>query len=159
MSNGRNKTTLGCVQTAPNGCRRIGQELNVRVILLGRVLSVGDRLTVHAELIDIVKDSHLWGGHFKRPRSDVFEVQEEIANEISEKLRLQLSAEDRNRLGKRYTRNTDAYYLYLQARYFWNQRTTGAIQKAILHFEQAIAIDPTYALAYVGWPTAPGSNA
>jgi eukaryotic-like serine/threonine-protein kinase len=130
--------------------RRIGQELNVRVILLGRVLSVGDRLTVHAELIDIVKDSHLWGGHFKKPRSDVFEVQEEIANEISEKLRLQLSAEDRNRLGKRYTRNTEAYYLYLQARYFWNQRTPGAIQRAILHFEQAIAIDPTYALAYVG---------
>ena len=130
--------------------RSIGEELRARAVLVGRILLTGDRLIVRTELIDVTKDSLLWGDQFNRQRSQIFEVQDEIASEISEKLRLRLTPSDKKRLRKHQTRNTDAYYLYLKARYFWNKRTPAAFQQAILHYQEAIALDPEFALAYAG---------
>jgi serine/threonine protein kinase/Tfp pilus assembly protein PilF len=130
--------------------RSIGEELAARSVLVGRILVSGDRLMVRIELIDVAKNSLLWGDEFNRPRSQIFEVQDEIASEISENLRLRLTPSDKKRLRKHHTRNTDAYYLYLKARYFWNKRTPTAFKQAILHYEEAIATDPEFALAYAG---------
>ena len=130
--------------------RSVGQELHARTVLVGRILLTEDRLIVRTELIDVATDSLLWGDQFNRQRSQIFEVQDEIAAEISDKLRLRLTPGDKKKLRKHQTRNTDAYYLYLKARYFWNKRTPAAFQQAILHYQEAIALDCEFALAYAG---------
>src|ERR1700686_41506 len=130
--------------------RSIGEELRARTVLVGRISLTDDRLIVRTELIDVAKDAILWGDQFNRQRSQIFEVQNEIASEISEKLRLRLTPGDKKRLRKHQTRNTDAYYLYLKARYFWNKRTPAAFNQAILYYQEAIEIDGEFALAYAG---------
>ncbi|HEX8649692.1 MAG TPA: tetratricopeptide repeat protein [Pyrinomonadaceae bacterium] len=130
--------------------QQVGDELGVRAVLIGRVLQLGDMLVVKAELIDIARESQLWGEQYRRKLTDIFELQEEISREISEKLRLRLSGEDKRRLVKRYTENTAAYQLYLKGRYFTNKRTGEWIKKGIECFQQAIDLDPSYALAYAG---------
>jgi TolB-like protein len=128
----------------------VARELAVRAVLVGRVLQMGDRLVVRIELVDAADGSQLWGEQYDRPLSDIFAVQGEIAHRVSEKLRLKLTSEERRRLAKRYTDNTEAYQLYLKGRYFWNKYSTEWVQKGIERFQQAIAIAPTYALAYAG---------
>lgn len=128
----------------------VGAALGIRAVITGRVLQVGDLLVVRAELIDVGQESQLWGEEYRRGQGDVFAIQEEISREISEKLRLRLSPEERTRLAKRYTEDTDAYHFYLKGRYYTNKRTTEWIKKGIEHFQQAIERDPKYALAYAG---------
>ena len=130
--------------------QRVGVELNARGVLTGRVMQRGDTLLIGAELADVSKLSQLWGAQYNRKMADIFVLQEEIAREISEKLRLQLTREERKRLTKRATANKEAYQLYLKGRYFWNKRTEADIRKAISYFQQAVAEDPQYALAYSG---------
>jgi len=130
--------------------QEVGQQLGARAVLTGRVRQVGDGLMIAAELIDVTNDSQLWGEHYNRKLSDIFEVQEEIAKEISEKLRLRLTGEEKKRLAKRYTENTEAYQLYLRGRYFWYKRTEEALRKSIEYFNQAITEDPAYAAAFDG---------
>jgi serine/threonine protein kinase/tetratricopeptide (TPR) repeat protein len=129
--------------------RAIGRQLNVDAVLTGKVLRQGDELMIGTELVDVATGAQLWGGRYNRKLQDVFEVQEAIATEISSKLRLRLSGEEKKRLFRRYTRNLEAYQLYLKGRHFWNQRGTGLI-KAIPLFEQALEKDSEYALAYAG---------
>ena len=130
--------------------RSAGRELGVRAVLAGRVLLVGDRLVVGAELIDAADGSQLWGERYERGAADIFAVQEAIAGEIAGKLRLRLSGEERSRLTKRHTEDTEAYRLYLKGRHFWNRRTVEGLQKGIECFRQAISLDPGYALAHAG---------
>ncbi len=130
--------------------KEVGQQLGVRAVLTGRVRQTGDGLMIAAELIDVTNDSQLWGEHYSRALSDVFVVQEEIAKEISEKLRLKLTGEEKKRLAKRHTGSTEAYKLYLKGLYYWNKRTVECLKKGIEYFEQAIEMDPNYALAYAG---------
>src|SRR5205823_303340 len=130
--------------------QEVGRQLGARAVLTGRVRLVGDGLMIAAELIDVTNDSQLWGEHYNRKLSDIFEVQEEIAKEISEKLRLKLTGEEKKRLAKRYTANAEAYQLYLRGRYFWYKRTEEALRKSIEYFNQAIEEDPSYAAAYDG---------
>ncbi|OLD77170.1 MAG: hypothetical protein AUI33_04365 [Ignavibacteria bacterium 13_1_40CM_2_61_4] len=92
----------------------------------------------------------LWGEQYNRKVSDILVVQEDISREISQKLRLRLSSEDQKRLDKRYTENAEAYQLYLKGRYSWNRRSPEALKQGIEYFQQAIALDPNYALAYSG---------
>ncbi len=127
-----------------------GRELGVRAVLAGRVFQMGEVLVIKTELIDVEQESQLWGEQYRRRPTDIFTLQEEISQEISEKLRLRLTGEEKKRLGKRYTQNTDAYHFYLQGRYFTNKRTTGWIKKGIEHFQRAIDLDPNYALAHAG---------
>src|SRR5688572_20350845 len=130
--------------------QEVGRALGVRAVLTGRVLQIGDLLVVKAELIDVEHESQLWGEEYRRAPGDIFAVQEEISREISDKLRLRLSGEERKRLAKRYTENTEAYHFYLKGRYYTNRRTPEWIEKGIEQFKQAIALDPKYALARAG---------
>jgi serine/threonine protein kinase len=128
----------------------IGTELNVRAVLGGRMLQRGDNLIIGTELVDVARQSQLWGQQYNRKMADILAIQEDIAREISERLRLQLSREDRKRLIKRQTDNTQAYQLYLKGRYFLNRRTADAFQRGIQALQQAIVSDSRYALAYAG---------
>jgi TolB-like protein/Tfp pilus assembly protein PilF len=130
--------------------RQVGQELNVRAVLVGRVLQQDDILTIHVELVDATDGTQLWSNRYQRNRADLLAIQEEISQQISEKLQVNLTGEEQKLLTRRYTRNTDAYYLYLNGRYFWNQRESDQLDKAIEFFQRAISLDPDYALAYAG---------
>jgi serine/threonine-protein kinase len=130
--------------------QKVGQDLRVRAVLSGRLLRRDDTLIIQAELMDVAKDSQLWGGQYNRKAADVFILQEDLSKEISEKLRLRLTGDERRRLTKRYTENAEAYQLYLRGRFFWNKWTPEESQKAIGYFQQAIDKDPGYALAYAG---------
>ena len=130
--------------------QEVGGKLGVRAVLTGRVLYRGDALNIQTELVDARDGTQLWGAQYNRSSSDIFELQEEIAREITEKLRLRLSGADKGRLAKRYTENTEAYRLYLKGRYFWSKRTPETVEKSLEYFQRAIARDSNYALAYVG---------
>ncbi len=129
---------------------KIGRELNVRAVLTGRVTQRGDSLNIQTELVDVGADSQLWGRQYSRKFSEIITVQEEIAKEVSEKLRLRPTSEEQKRLTKRYTENPEAHQLYLKGRYLWNRRTAQTLQRAAAYFQQAIDKDPGYALAWAG---------
>jgi serine/threonine-protein kinase len=130
--------------------QEVGRNLGVRAVLTGRMHKLDGNVVIGAELVDVTDGSQLWGEKYNRELSDIFALQEEISNEISEKLRLKLTGEEQRRLTKRYTENTEAYQLYLKGRYYWNKRTIEGFKKAIEYFNQAIEEDPSYALAYAG---------
>jgi len=130
--------------------QNIGRELGVRAVLTGRVLQRGEMLLISAELVDVDNGWQLWGDQYRRKSSDIFAIEEDIAKEISEKLRLKLTPENKNRLTKRYTDNAAAYHLYLKGRFHWGKRTAEGLHRAIQYFREAIEGDPTYALAYAG---------
>ncbi len=128
----------------------VGRELNVRAVLTGRVIQRGEALNIQTELIDTTSDAQLWGGQYNRALVDIFAVQEDIAREISDRLRLRLGGEEKKRISKRHTENSEAYQLYLKGRYSWSKRTEEAVRKSIDYFRQAIDKDPGYALAHAG---------
>jgi serine/threonine protein kinase/tetratricopeptide (TPR) repeat protein len=130
--------------------QEIGRELRVRAVLAGRIRQRGDTLIVQTELIDTKKGSQLWGAQYIRKLDDILTLQEDISREISQNLRLRLTGEEKQRLAKHYTEDPEAYQLYLKGRYFWNKRTDADLRKAISYFQQAVAKDPEYALAYAG---------
>jgi TolB-like protein/Tfp pilus assembly protein PilF len=130
--------------------QKIGRELKVRAVLTGRVLQRGNTLRIGTELVDVAKGWQLWGERYDRPLADIFAVEEEIAREITEKLQLRLSGDQKEQLVKRYTDNAEAYRLYLKGRYYWNRRTAETLAKAIEYFNQAVALDPNYALPHAG---------
>jgi serine/threonine protein kinase/tetratricopeptide (TPR) repeat protein len=128
----------------------IGQKLNVNTVLRGSVQVIGDRLRITPQLISAENGSYLWSESYDRKLEDVFAIQDEIAREIVKALKITLLGEKGAPLVKNYTENSEAYNLYLQGRYFWNKRIPDNIKKAIGYFNQAITLDPNYALAYVG---------
>ncbi len=130
--------------------QKVGQELGVGAVLTGRLLERGDTLIVQTELMDVSKGTQLWGAQYNRRVADLLVVQEDISREISERLRLRLTGEERMHLAKPPTINSEAYQLYLQGRYWWNKRNPEALQKGLQFFQQAVDKDPGYALAYVG---------
>lgn len=127
-----------------------GRELKVDAVLTGRVVPRGDALTVEAELVDVASGSRLWGERYQGRLDDVVRVPEDVARQISSTLRLRLTDEQQERLGRRETDDPEAYRLYLKGRYHWNKRTAEGFRKGIDYFEQASARDPTYALPQVG---------
>ncbi len=127
-----------------------GKSLKVGAVLAGRLVKQDNRLIIKAELIDVSDGSQLWGGEYNNNLSDIFSVQDQISRAISEKLRLQLTGKDVERLEKRYTKDAEAYELYLKGRYFWNKRGEVALRNGIRYFQEAEQKDPTYALAYSG---------
>lgn len=130
--------------------RRAGQELKVEAVVTGRVSGRGERMVVQADLIDVSDGSQLWGRRFDDSGVDIFLVQEGIAQEISQSLLDKLSPEEERRLAKRHTADPEAYDLYLKGLYWWGKRTDEGFEKGLRFFEQAVARDPDYALAWVG---------
>lgn len=134
-----------------NDLQQIGSDLGVRAVFAGRILQIGDSVIVNAELVDIANEAQIWGENYRREMTDIFTLLDEIAEDISEKLKLKLSGEDKKKLAKRYTENSEAYQFYLKGRYFvTSKRTEEWIKKGIEYFQKAIDLDPNYALAYSG---------
>lgn len=128
----------------------VKRELGVRAVMVGRVLELRDNLVIKAELVDTEDGTQLWGEQYRRKSADIFELQEEISKEISEQLRLTLTGTEKKLLTKRYTANTEAYHLYLKGRFHGNKRTKEGLMNGVGYFQQAIDVDPNYALAYTG---------
>jgi len=127
-----------------------GNDLHVRAVVSGRLLQRGGMLIVRAELMDVARGAQLWGGQYNRKAEDVFALQDDLSREISQKLRLQLTGDEKQQLTKRHTQDAEAYRLYLKGRYHWNKRNPEGFQKAVEYFRQALDKDPDYSLAYAG---------
>ncbi len=130
--------------------REAARQLGVRAVLSGRIVERTGQLSVSAELVDARDGSELWGEKYDRPMSDILAVQQEITARISEKLRLKLSGEEKQKLAKQGTDNAEAYQLYLKGRYFAGQFTKAGFDKGMDYLRQAVVADPNYARAYEG---------
>lgn len=122
--------------------RKVGQELNVRAVVTGRMRRHGDIISIQADLIDLENVAQLWGQHYDHKVSDVLLVQDDISRDIFENLRLKLNVDEKKQL--------EAYGLYLKGRNAWNKRTGDALLQAIDYFNQTIKIDPNNSAAYAG---------
>jgi len=127
-----------------------GQEINVAAVVTGRLVRRGDDLTISAELVDVHNNRQIWGSQYNRKASEILALQEQISREITQKLRMRLSGEERQRMTRRATEDTEAYQLYLQGRFEWNKQTLEGIELSLEYFKQAIQRDPDYALAHAG---------
>ena len=127
-----------------------GRELGVESVLDGSIQHDGNQLRVTVRLLDVSDGATLWAQKFDEKYTDIFAVQDAISDRIASTLALRLNNDQKQLLAKRYTENADAYQLYLTGRYHWNKRTPEGLKASINYFEQAIAKDPSYALAYAG---------
>jgi eukaryotic-like serine/threonine-protein kinase len=137
----------------------IGRELGVRAVLAGRLVQRGDDLIVSVELVDVDRHAQLWGGRYNRRMTDLIALQEELTTEIAEKLRLQLTREEKRRLRKRPTQNNEAYRLLLQARHHAGKMSPEGLRQGIALCQRVVDIDPTYAAAYAFLSSAYGNQA
>lgn len=127
-----------------------GRELGVETVLEGNVQRSEQQIRVTVQLVNVNDGKLLWGGTYNEKFTDMFRVQDAIAEQVAGALELRLTGEDRRLITKRYTANVEAHYSYVKGRIFWNKRTTGDFQEAITYFNDAIGKDPNYALAYAG---------
>ncbi len=127
-----------------------GHELSVNGVLSGRLQQVGNTLVIQADLVDTSTGSQLWGEQYNRRLTDALWIQEEITKAIADKRRPRLAPDVHNRVTRRYTDNSDAYQLYLRGQFFLTKRTKEGFTKSRVYFQQAIELDPNYALAYSG---------
>jgi serine/threonine protein kinase/tetratricopeptide (TPR) repeat protein len=144
------RSTVFRFKNRTGDAQQIGRELNASAVLTGRAFMRGETLVISAELVDVVKGWQLWGERYKRSVTDIFDVQEEIARVIVDKLRVKLSPTEDQRLGKRHTDDPEAYQLFLRGLYFWNKWTPEGFQMADGYFRQALDKDPAFAPAYAG---------
>ncbi|MGI8640309.1 MAG: protein kinase domain-containing protein [Pyrinomonadaceae bacterium] len=128
----------------------IGKELNVQAILNGRVVQRGQDISLFVELIDISLDKVIWSQQYNRKQSDLVTLQTEIARDVSSKLKSKLSGADVAKVEKTYTTNPEAYQLYLKGNFYRTKYTEEGYKKGVEYYQQAIALDPNYALAYSG---------
>ena len=128
--------------------QEVGRELGVRAVLTGRLAQQGDDLTVQVDLIDVVEESQLWGQQYRRTVDDIQALQSDVTREVSEKLRLAVSGETEKQMTRRATEDPEAYQLYLLGRFHQGKRKADDLTTAVEYFSQAIARDPSFALAY-----------
>jgi serine/threonine protein kinase/tetratricopeptide (TPR) repeat protein len=127
-----------------------GRALKVQAVLTGRLVHNGDQVAINTELVEVRDNRQIWGGQYNPKVSDTLSIQEQISREISDKLRLKLSGEDKQRMTRGATEDRAAYQFYLQGRYQWNKQTLAGLEESIDYFQQAVQKDPRYALAYAG---------
>jgi TolB-like protein/Flp pilus assembly protein TadD len=156
------RTSTQRFKSAPQDLRDIAKQLGVANILEGSVQKSADQVRVDVQLINALTDAHLWGEIYDRRLTDIFVVESDIAKTIADTLQAKLSGSEKTALSKKPTENPEAYELYLQGRFFWNKRTAPDLRKSIDYFNQAIAKDPAYALAYAAlaqaWMVLPAYN-
>jgi serine/threonine-protein kinase len=128
----------------------IGRDLHVQAVLVGRITQRGEALSISAELVDTDDNRHIWGAQYERKLSDLLSVQGEITHAVANKLQSGLTGEEKKRLAKSYTRNTEAHQLYLKGRYHTAKYNKEGYEKGLAYFRQAVVKDPNYALAYDG---------
>jgi TolB-like protein len=144
------RTSTQRFKNAPNDLRQIAQQLGVANILEGSVQKANDQVRVNVQLVNALTDAHLWAETYDRKLTDIFAVETEIAKTVADVLQAKLTGSERHVIAARPTENTEAHQLYLKGRFFWNKRTGNDLKKSIDYFQQAIAADPNYALAYAG---------
>lgn len=127
-----------------------GQELGVGAVLVGNLNQISGSILLNIEVVDVNDGSRLWGAVYKHQVSDLFALQEEVAREVSDSLRIKLSKVEERRIAKHYTDSAQAHHMYLKGRYFGNKRSVLGVKRSIDYFRKAIKHDPRYALAYAG---------
>ena len=144
------RTSTQKYKSAPDNLREIAKQLGVANILEGSVQKTGDEVRVNVQLINALNDAHLWADTFDRKLTDIFAVESDIAKTIADTLQARLTGTEKEMIAAKPTSDTAAYELYLKGRSLWRQRTGDNIPKAIGFYEQAIARDPNFSLAYAG---------
>jgi len=167
LSDGMTETLISSLSNIPNlavkasstvfyykgkqtSAKVIGEELKVQAVLFGKVSQRGDDLKLSLELVNTDTQDVIWSEQYNRKQSDLVSLQSEIAKTVSDKLRLKLTKTEQEQVSKTNTTSSEAQQLYLKGRFHWNKRNADDLQKARENFQQAIAIDPNYALAYTG---------
>ncbi len=130
--------------------KKIAEELNVQAILTGRVIQRGDDLTLFLNLVDGKTENNLWSKQYNRKLSNLVALQTEIARDVAESLKAKLSGAETQKFSRNYTENAEAYQLYLKGRFHTSKVTPAEVQRGIAYFQEAIQLDPNYALAYAG---------
>lgn len=130
--------------------QQVASETGATAIVTGRVQRMGNTIVVVADLVNTQDGTQTWGERFHRPLADLFELQDDIANSISDQLKVKLTAGDRQRLVRQRKPKSEAYELFLKGRFYLNRRTPEGLQRALMSFEEAVALDPKYALAWAG---------
>jgi len=130
--------------------QKAGSELGVSALVSGRVTPHGDNVEVSAELTDVRDNTELWGQHYSGKSTEIIALERQMAGDLAAKLRSGMSTSEKQLVTKQDTQNPEAYDLYTKGRYAFNKRTPADLQAAISYFNQAIAKDPGYALAYSG---------
>jgi TolB-like protein/Tfp pilus assembly protein PilF len=144
------RTSTEKYKSAPDNLREIAKQLGVANILEGSVQKAGDQVRVNVQLINALNDTHLWADIYDRKLTDIFAVESDIARTIADTLRARLTGTEKEMIAAKPTSDTTAYELYLKGRSLWAKRSGDNIPKAIAFYEQVIARDPNYALAYSG---------
>src|SRR4029078_4750718 len=144
------RTSTQRFKSTPNDLRQISHQLGVANILVGSVQKANNQVRVNVQLINALTDAHLWADTYDRKLTDIFAVETEIAKAFADVLQAKLTGSEQHVIAARPTENTEAHQLYLKGRFFWNKRTGNDLKKSIDYFQQAIAADPNYALAYAG---------
>jgi TolB-like protein/Tfp pilus assembly protein PilF len=134
--------------------QEVGRELGVPTVLTGRVLRLDSQMIIRVELVDVQHGWQIWGEQYSKEMSDIFRMQEDVANQITNRLRSKLTKAEEQQLALRTTQSAEAYELYLKGRYYWNKRSTEGYRRASEYFKKAIHIDPEFALAYSGYADA-----
>src|SRR5437762_7719563 len=144
------RTSTQRFKSAPENLPDIAKQLGALNILECSVQKVNDQVRVNVQLINALTNAHLWADIYDRKLTDIFAVESDIAKTIADTLQAKLTGSEKTAISKTPTTNPEAYELYLKGRFFWDKRTGADLQTAIQYFNQAIAKDPTYALAYAG---------
>ena len=167
LSDGMTETLINSISQVPNlnvkarssvfrykgkdtDAQIIGKELDVQAILNGRVVQRGDDLVLYLELVDAQTGNRIWGDQYNKKLINLVSLQTDIARDVSQKIKTKLSGADEQKLAKNYTENAEAYQLYLKGRYYWYKFPAKEFEKSRDYFQQAIDVDPNYALAYAG---------
>src|SRR5207247_599350 len=144
------RTSTQRFKSAPSDLREIAKQLGVMNIVEGSVQKANDQVRVNVQLINALTDAHLWADTYDRKLNDIFAVESEIAKTIADTLQVKLTGSEKQMIAAQPTTDTTAYELYHKGRSLWERRSGDNIPKAISFYEQAIARDPNYALAYAG---------
>ena len=144
------RTSVMQYKNARKPLRDIGKDLSVDAIVEGTVERSGGRVRISAQLIQAATDTHLWAKTYERDLGDVLALQDEVAAAIAREIRVQLLPSEQQRLTRARAVNPDAYEAYLRGLYHINKRTQPDLEKSTAYFQQAVQLDPEYALAYAG---------
>jgi eukaryotic-like serine/threonine-protein kinase len=167
LSDGMTETLISSLSNIPNvsvkarstvffykgkdiSAKKIGEDLGVQAVLLGRFVQHGDDLKLSLELVNTETQDVLWSDQFDRKMSDLVSLQSEVAKQVADKINAKLSGDEQNKVARTYTNNPQAYQAYLKGRFYWNQRIEEGFKKGIEYFRRAIELDPNYALAWSG---------
>ena len=144
------RTSTQKFKTSPENLSDIAKQLGVMNIVEGSVQKAGDQVRVNVQLINALTNAHIWAEIYDRKLTDIFSVESDIATKIADELRAKLSGSEKEAMSKKPTENSEAYELYLKGRFFWTKRTSLDLPKSVEFYNQAIAKDSNYALAYAG---------